>query len=143
MRNDILLGSLTESIIAAFYEVYNEMGFGFREKFHCDSLELELKERGHSVGREVDVPVWYKQYNLGDQRIDMIVDQLVVVEVKSSAILPPGAKQQLHNYLRATDLQVGLLLHFGEKPYFYRKVVRNRQRTSAPAAGFTDHGEKV
>ena len=126
MRSDILLGAITESILGAFYEVYNEMGFGFKEKFHCDSLALELKERGHDVGREVDVSVWYKRYNLGKQRIDMIVDQLVVVEVKSTAILPSSANQQLHNYLRATDLEVGLLLHFGEKPNFYRKVIRNR-----------------
>jgi GxxExxY protein len=134
MRNDLFEGALTESIIGAFYEVYNELGFGFREKLHCKALALELSDRGHSVGREVDVPVRYKRHELGFQRIDMIVDGLVVVEIKSSAILPPTASQQLFNYLRATDLDVGLLLHFGEKPAFCRKVSPRRKRSFQPKA---------
>jgi len=136
MRNDIIEPAITKSIIEAFYEVYNYMGFGFREKLHCDALQHELEDRGHKVAREVDKTVYYKRYELGDQRIDMIVDQLVVVEVKSSPKLPPSATDQLYNYLRATDLEVGLLLHFGEKPAFYRKVCRaGHRRIFTPAAG--------
>jgi GxxExxY protein len=125
MRNDILHADVTEAIIKAFYEVYNDLGFGFRERFHRDALTIELREKGHHVDLETKATVWYKQrHDLGTQRIDMIVDGCVVVEVKSSLTLPPSSGQQLHNYLRATNIEVGLLLHFGEEPRFYRKIAR-------------------
>ena len=124
MRNDLLEAARTKSIIEAFYEVYNLLGFGFRERFHADALEIELGIRGHAIGREVEKSVFYKGRDLGKQRIDMIVDDRVVVEIKSTLILPTNATQQLYNYLRVSNLQVGLLLHFGDEPRFYRKVAR-------------------
>src|SRR5215207_9009288 len=112
-KRELIEQALTESIIIAFYEVYNAMRYGFVEHLYSLALERELKLRGHEVGREVSVPVDYKDYYLGTQRIDMLVDHKVVVEIKSTDQLPPTAKRQLYNYLRATKLEVGLLLHFG------------------------------
>jgi GxxExxY protein len=122
---ELIEGPLTKSVIGAFFEVYNTLGYGFLEHLYVTGLERELLERGHQVFREVSVPVTYKGHHLGNQRIDIIVDDRLVVEVKSSLELPPVAKRQLFNYLKATSLEVGLLLHFGPTPRFYRHVALN------------------
>jgi GxxExxY protein len=116
----------TNVVIGAFYEVYNALGFGFLEHVYSLALERVLIGRGRLVGREVSVPVWFQGEILTSQRIDLIVDEKVVVEVKASHILPPTAQRQTTNYLRATRLEVALLLHFGPKPRFYRLVQTNR-----------------
>ena len=114
--------ALTRSIIGAFYEVYNCLGFGFLEHLYVLALEQELIARGHKVSRQVGVTVYYKGLELGQQRLDMIVDDKVVVEVKSTFHLHPAHQRQLRSYLQGTRLQVGLLLHFGPEPQFVRIV---------------------
>jgi GxxExxY protein len=116
---------ITRSIIGAFFEVYNTLGFGFLEYHYVMALERELIARGHRVDREVCVTVWYKGEELGQHRLDMIVDGKVVVETKSTYVLPRCAQRQVLNYLRATTLEVGLLLHFGPEAKFYRCVCRH------------------
>ena len=116
---------LTGSIIGAFYEVYNTLGFGFLEHIYIMALERELIARGHHVDREMGVNVMYKGEQLARQRLDMIVDGKVVVETKSSLDLHQTARRQLYNYLKATNLELGLLLHFGEKATFYRVIRSN------------------
>ena len=129
MRNDDLIeAELTESVIGAFYEVYNFLGYGFLEQVHAKGLERELRARGHRVARETYVWVHYKADPLCTQRIDMLVDDKLIIEVKSSEILPPPAMSQLRNYLKATTLEVGFLLHFGPKPRFYRQVMSNETK---------------
>src|SRR5689334_17638060 len=112
---------LTESIIGAFFEVYNTLGFGFLEYIYCMAMERELRARGHQVGREVQVRINYKGEDLAIQRLDMIVDGRVIVETKSTLDLHSSARRQLRNYLQATNIEVGLLLHFGPKAEFYRE----------------------
>jgi len=102
--------------------VYNTLGFGFLEPIYMSALERDLRSRGHRVGREVWVTVYFRGDPIGKQRIDMVVDETLVIEAKSSLILPQVAPRQLYNYLCASDLQVGLLLHFGPQPRFYRMV---------------------
>ncbi|HUF25840.1 MAG TPA: GxxExxY protein [Gemmatimonadaceae bacterium] len=116
---------LTHSVIGAFYEVYNTLGFGFLERIHVAALERELLARGHRVGREIGVIVMYKGEALGFQRLDMIVDDILVVEIKSTCELHKGATRQVYNYLRATHLEIGLLLHFGPEPKIRRLIHRN------------------
>ena len=125
-REELIEEQVTRSVIGAFFEVYNTLGFGFLEHLYAMALERELRARGHRVGREVSVPVFYKGEELGRQRVDMIVDGRVVVEAKATYDLPRAAARQLHNYLHATRLEVGLLLHFGPEAKFYRLVSRNR-----------------
>ena len=122
MSDPLIEEQLTESVIGAFYEVYNRLGFRFLEQVYMAALERELRWRDHRVGREVSVPVYYKGEEICRQRIDMIVDERLVVEVKSTHDLHKSAPRQVYNYLRATRLQVGLLLHFGPDPAFYRLV---------------------
>jgi len=112
-------------VIGAFFEVYNNLGFGFLEHLYVLALERELLSRGHRVAREMWVRVSYKGEELGIQRLDMIVDEKLVVETKATLKLPDSAGRQLYNYLRATNLEVGLLLHFGPKATFYRQLCIN------------------
>jgi len=116
---------LTASIIGAFYEVYNTLGFGFLEHIYVMALERELMARGHHVAREVGVRVMYKGEELSNQRLDMIVDGKVIVETKSTLDLHRAARRQVYNYLKATNLEVGLLLHFGPVACFYREIRSN------------------
>jgi len=115
-RRRLIHEDLTRSVIGAFYEVYNVLGFGFLEHIYIPALEHELRARGHRIAREVWVTVFFKGMVMGKQRLDMVVDEKLVVEVKSTYDLRSGALRQLHNYLCATHLQVGLFLHFALSP---------------------------
>lgn len=129
MGDDGLIeGELSRSVIGAFFEVYNEMGYGFTEELHARGMQIELLSRGHNVAREVKVPVYLKGWNLGDQRMDIVVDDKLIIELKSTENLPKTARRQLYNYLRCTDLEVGLLLHFGPNPWFQRQVLSNEKK---------------
>ena len=128
MRDRLLGEELTESVIGAFYEVYGNLRYGLLEQLYAAALAMELRERGHTVEREVRVPVEYKGHQIGWQRLDMVVDHSLVVEVKATELLPPHARRQLLSYLSATRLELGLLLYFGPNPYFYRLVNTNSAR---------------
>jgi len=118
----LLLGELTDSIIGSFYTAYDKLGYGFLEKIYCRALVIELGRRGHTVECQVPVAVYYDDINIGSFKMDLVVDHLIVVEVKSSAALCEADHAQLVNYLRSTRFDVGLLLHFGPKPKVYRKI---------------------
>jgi GxxExxY protein len=126
-RRDLIEENLTRSVIGAFFEVYNNLGYGFLEHLYVMALERELLARGHTVAREVWARVVYKEEELGIQRVDMIVDGRVVVETKAGSKLSEYAGRQLFNYLRATNLEVGLLLHFGPKATFHREICPNKR----------------
>jgi GxxExxY protein len=122
---------VTRSIIGAFFEVYNVLSHGLLEQLYVKALERELRWRGRRVARELGVRIMYKGEELGFQRLDMVVDDVVVVEAKSTSTLDKVAPRQLYNYLRATNLEVGLLLHFGPQPKFYRVLCENRVKVHA------------
>jgi GxxExxY protein len=113
---------LTSSIIGAFFAVHRHLGFGFLEQIYASALEIELRERGHDVARQFGAIVRYKGIEIAYQRLDMIVDNKVIVEIKSTEKLHRDAARQLFNYLRATTFEVGLLLHFGRDANFSRVV---------------------
>jgi GxxExxY protein len=115
----------SHAIIGAFFDVYNLLGYGFLEHVYSLALERELVARGRMVGREVSIPIRFRGEVLTTQRVDMIVDEKIVVEIKSTYVLPPTAQRQLLNHLRATKLEVALLLHFGPDARFYRLVQSN------------------
>lgn len=119
---------LSGSVIGAFFDVYNTLGHGFLEHIYKAALERELTARGHRIAREVSVTVFYKGEELAKQRLDMLVDDRLIVEVKSNNDGPDVGSAQLFNYLRATNLQLGLLLCFGRKAYFKRVICLNTSR---------------
>ena len=121
-----LESELTSSIIGSMYEVHRDLGFGFRESLYATALERDLAAKGHRIAREVSVMVFFRGEPLGLQVLDMIVDDKVVVEIKSTQILHPGASSQLFGYLAATKFEVGLVLHFGREARAHRVLFENR-----------------
>ena len=133
MRTVLIDEALTHSVIGAFFEVYNTLGFGFLEQLYARALEKELVSRGHQVKREFAVLVQYKGEILGHQRLDMVVNDRLVVEIKATENLHRDSQRQLFNYLRATDIEVGLLLHFSPSgARFFRQVCSHKPGRSAP-----------
>lgn len=116
---------LTEKIIKAFYTVYNELGYGFLEKVYQNSLFLELRGMGLGVEAQKKTKVFYKGFEVGDYYPDLIVDGSVILELKAAECIVDEFENQILNYLRATDIEVGLLLNFGKKPEIRRKVFDN------------------
>ena len=123
---------LTHLIIGAFFRVYNNLGFGFLEHVYAAALERELLQLGLRVAREYWVRIYYDGAELCQQRLDFVVNELVVVEIKSTVELHRSASRQLVSYLRATNLEVGLLFHFGPEAKFYRLYAPNAKKTHRP-----------
>lgn len=117
---------LTEKIIQAFYDVYNELGYGFLEKVYENALFIELISNGLNVEKQKPIKVYYDGHQVGDYYADLIVNDLVIVELKTTESLCKEHEFQLINYLKATDIEVGILLNFGKKPEIKRKVFSNR-----------------
>ena len=113
---------LTRSVIGAFYAVHRGLGFGFLEHVYSVALEIELRERGHGVARQCGVTIRYAGIEIAQQRLDMVVDGKVVIEIKATEHLHTDATRQLYNYLHASSIDVGLLLHFGRSAKFKRVI---------------------
>jgi GxxExxY protein len=116
---------LTGLVIGGFYASYNGLGFGFNENVYGNALQLELGKRGLLVQREVPKEVLYHGQPIALFRIDMLVEGRLVVEIKAAQHLSEVDHRQLLNYLRVSDLQLGLLLHYGPKPAFHRLICTN------------------
>ena len=119
---------LTDKIIGVFYEVYNDLGFGFFESVYRNSFRLALIEKGLSVQEEVHTPVFFRGKNVGDFKADLIVNQIILIELKTAETLVRAHEAQVLNYLRATSLEVGLLFNFGPKPQLRRLVYDNERK---------------
>jgi GxxExxY protein len=125
---ELIEEELTEAVIGVFYDVYNSLGYGFLEHVYMLAMERELTRLGHSVAREYPAPVYFKTEVLCTYRIDIVVDEKVIVEIKSTEQLHSSASRQLRNYLKATEIEVGLLFHFGPDPKYYRQVLSNQNK---------------
>ena len=125
---ELLHKDLTDQILKAFYDVYNEMGYGFLEKVYQNSLYLELKTRGFDVKAQSQIKVFYKGFEVGVYFADLIVNDLVILELKATDFNIEEFEWQLVNYLRATPIEIGLLLNFGKQPEFKRKVFSNERK---------------
>jgi GxxExxY protein len=119
---------LTEKIIGVFYDVYNELGHGFLESTYAEALVVALEQSGLNVAREVPVPVWFRGRKVGQYYADLIVDGLVLLELKAARTLDSAHEAQLLHYLRATEVEVGLLLNFGLRPQFRRLLFDNERK---------------
>ena len=124
----LLHEELTNNIIKTFYDVYNELGFGFLEKVYQNALFIELRSRGFKVEAQKQIKVNYKTFEVGEYYADIIVNDLVILELKAAECLVKEFEAQLINYLRGTNIEVGLLLNFGKKPEFIRKVFENKRK---------------
>jgi GxxExxY protein len=125
---ELLNSELTNKIIKSFYDVYNELGYGFLEKVYQNSLFIELKTKGFKVEVQKQIKVRFRGYEVGEYYPDLIVNDAVILELKAADGIVEEFENQLLNYLRATDIEVGLLLNFGKKPEFRRKVFENNRK---------------
>lgn len=119
---------LTKTIIKSFYTVYNVLGYGFLEKVYQKALLVELRKLGLECQEEVPVKVFYEGIQVGDYRADIIVQDCVIIENKAAEGLVEENEFQLINYLKATNIEVGLLFNFGKKPEFKRKIFTNDRK---------------
>jgi GxxExxY protein len=119
---------ITKKVIKAFYKVYNVLGYGFLEKVYENSLFIELNSMGFYVEKQKNITVFYEEQKVGEYYADLIVDNCVIIELKAAESLCEEHEYQLINYLKATDMEVGLLLNFGKEPAFKRKVFSNEKK---------------
>ncbi|MFH1636314.1 MAG: GxxExxY protein [Chloroflexota bacterium] len=121
---------LTEKIIGAFFDVYNEIGYGFSEKVCENALAIRLRKLGLVVQQQIPITVYFEGQVVGNYIADLLIDNLVMVELKAIRELTEEHEAQLLSYLKATEIEVGLLLNFGPKAEFERKVFDNERKGS-------------
>jgi GxxExxY protein len=126
--SEILHKELSESILKVFYEVYNELGYGFLEKVYQNAMYLELKSQGFKVEAQKQIKVHYKDELVGDFFADLLVDDLIILELKACDGLVKAHYVQTLNYLKATNIEIGLLLNFGKKPEIKRLIFTNNRK---------------
>ena len=125
----LLLAEKTEIIIQCFYRVYNSLGYGFLEKVYENAMIIELRKNKLSCQQQKRVHVLYEGIEVGIYFADILVDNEVIIEIKAGkGTIIPQHEYQLMNYLKATQYEVGLLFHFGEKPSFKRKILTNKHK---------------
>ncbi|MBL8181445.1 MAG: GxxExxY protein [Blastocatellia bacterium] len=122
---------LTEVVIGTFYEVYNELGHGFLESVYENSLAIALREKGFEVFQQIAIPVWFRGKQVGDFDADILVNKLILLELKTAKSIDQAHIAQLLNYLKATEIEVGLVFNFGPKPEFKRVVFGNHRKSIA------------
>ncbi|MBP1221571.1 GxxExxY protein [Flavobacterium sp. 1355] len=125
---ELLHQELTDVIIKTFYEVYNELGHGFLERVYQNSMFLELKSKGLKVEPQKKIEVYYKGIEVGQYYADLIVEDLIILELKAADCIVAAFENQILNYLKGTNCEVGLLLNFGTKPEFRRKIFENDRK---------------
>jgi len=126
---DLLHKDLTDKVLKTFFDVYNELGYGFLEKVYQNALYLELKQRGLFVEAQKQIKVYYKDVQVGEYYADLVVNDLIILELKAAESIIKEFELQLINYLRATHIEVGLLLNFGKTPEFRRRVFDNNRKS--------------
>ena len=127
---EYLYSEETREILNAFYDVYNELGYGFLEKVYRNALYAELVHRGFNCRKEYPIAVYYKGTSVGDYYADIMIDDRIILELKAVKTILPEHLAQLTNYLRATKAEVGLLLNFGSTPEKKRVFFTNDRKTS-------------
>jgi len=128
METQLLHHEITEKIIKAFYTVYNSLGYGFLERVYEHAMAIELRKLGLTVLEQSPINVYYEGILVGEYFADLLVEGLVIVELKAADGIVEEHEAQLLNYLKATDIEVGLLLNFGPKPQIKRKIFTNDQK---------------
>ena len=128
MKTEYKHKELTEKIIKGFYEVYNELGYGFLESVYEKALILVLDSYSLNVHSQVDINVIFREQNIDSFRADLIVENKIIIELKAVKYILPEHEAQILNYLKATENEIGLLLNFGTKPQIKRYIFDNERK---------------
>ncbi|HKT70088.1 MAG TPA: GxxExxY protein [Terriglobales bacterium] len=121
-------GELTNRLIGIFFDIYNELGHGFLESVYEQTFAIALAENDIFFQRQMAVPVWYHERQVGDFRADLLVEGKVIIELKTGRTIEQAWEKQLLNYLRATHIEVGLLFNFGPEAQFRRYIFENDRK---------------
>ncbi|HZS45941.1 MAG TPA: GxxExxY protein [Blastocatellia bacterium] len=133
---------VTRQILGCFFKVYNSLGYGFLEKVYEKALAIELRNKGLTVVCQQGVKVYYEGDLIGEYCADIVVNGTVIIELKVADAIHPAHESQLINYLKATEIEIGLLLNFGPKPTFVRKFFSNEnKKIGAKDADDTDQAD--
>lgn len=127
---------LTQQIIGAFYDVYNELGFGFLEIVYHRAMVIALRDLGLLAEPKVVLPVFFRGHQVGDFEADIFVGRAVILEVKAADEFCPAHQAQILNYLKASTIEIGLLLNFGPRPGLKRLAFSNERKRSRPPVVF-------
>jgi GxxExxY protein len=127
---NIVHKSITDIILKVYYEVYNELGYGFLEKVYQNAMYFELQSLGYKVEAQKQIKVYFKKQLVGEYYSDLLVEDKVIVELKATELLMNVHIAQIMNYLKGTPIEVGLLLNFGEKPEFKRFIYTNVRKSN-------------
>jgi GxxExxY protein len=119
---------LTEKLIGIFFAIHNELGHGFLESIYDQAFSVLLAEKGIFFERQIAVPVWFHGKEIGEFRVDLPIEQKVILELKTGRDIEPAWEKQLLNYLRATEIEVGLRFNFGPNAQFRRYVFENEKK---------------
>lgn len=128
MKDNYLHSEITSKILKAFFKVYNTLGYGYLEKVYENSMLIELRSMGLRCENQVHVKVFYEKHIVGNYKADLFVENAVAVELKAASCLNPDNDAQLVNYLKGTEVEVGMLLNFGPVPDYRRKVFTNERK---------------
>lgn len=127
---EFLHKNITDKILKAFYNVYNKMGHGFSEKVYENSLMIELRKLGLKCEKQKGIDVYYDEELVGQYFADIIVEDMIILELKAASSIVSEHEAQLLNYLRATHIELGFLFNFGEKPQFKRLLFTNDRKAT-------------
>jgi GxxExxY protein len=123
--NNFKHSDITKKIMKAYFNVYNTLGYGFLERVYENAMILELEKSGLHCEKQKAISVYYDNHIVGDYFADIIVEEKVIIELKAAEMLVEEHSMQLVNYLKATNIEVGLLLNFGKEVEYKRKVLSN------------------
>ncbi len=119
---------ISERIIKCFYTVYNTLGFGFLEKVYENAMMIELTKNGLYTEKQKPIKVFYENNIVGEYFADIIVENSIILELKAAECIVEEHEYQLINYLKATNIEIGLLLNFGKTPEIRRKIFTNDRK---------------
>ncbi len=128
---EYLYQELSERIIKCFYEVYHNLGYGFLEKVYEHAMMIELAKNDLPARNQQPIKVYYKNELVGDYFADIVIDGKIILELKAAEAIVEEHEFQLINYLKATNIEIGLLLNFGKKPEIRRKIFTNDRKELA------------
>jgi GxxExxY protein len=127
---DLMHKEISKPILKIFYDVYNELGYGFLEKVYQNAMYFELKAQGYKVEAQKQIKVYFRNQLVGEFYADLLIEDKIIVELKACEYLISSHIAQLINYLKSTQIEVGLLLNFGETPDFKRLVYTNNRKSN-------------
>ncbi|WP_278034342.1 GxxExxY protein [Flavobacterium nitratireducens] len=126
--SELLHKKITDDILKVYFDIYNHLGYGFLEKVYQNAMYFELQKKGYKVEAQKSIKVYLKGQLIGEYYADLLIEDRIIIELKACELLMSVHVAQLMNYLKATKVEVGLLLNFGEEPEFKRIIYTNDRK---------------